>query len=71
MPTDIVLKDIMGVDSEQPKEVVEAINDVYKALAEGEAERAHQFLTQLETMVPNHPELSRIRRIVEKSARRS
>lgn len=71
MPTDVVLKDIMGVDSEQPKEVVEAINDVYKAIAEGEVERALRCLTQLETMVPNHPELTRLRKIVERNARRS
>ena len=71
MPTDVVLKDIMGVDSEQPKEVVEAINDVYKAIAEGELERALRCLTKLETMVPNHPELARLRKIVERNARRS
>lgn len=70
MPTDVVLKDIMGVDCEQPNEVVEAINNVYKAIAEGEAERAQQYLTRLEIMVPSHPELTRIRRIVERNARR-
>lgn len=70
MPTDVVLKDIMGVDSEQPKEVVEAITNVYKAIAEGESERALQLLTRLEIMVPSHPELTRIRRIVERNARR-
>lgn len=70
MPTDVVLKDIMGVDSEQPNEVVEVINNVYKAIAEGEAKRAQQYLTRLEIMVPSHPELTRIRRIVERNARR-
>lgn len=70
MPTEVVLKDIMGVESELPKEVVDIINEIYKALAEGEAERAQLFMNQLETKVPNHPELSRIRRIVERNARR-
>lgn len=70
MPTEVVLKDIMGVENEQPKVVVETIGNVYKALAEGDAERAQQFTMQLETMVPNHPELTRIRRIVERNARR-
>ena len=70
MPTNVVLKDIMGVDSEQPKEVVDAINNAYTAIAEGNLQRTQQLLGELEAIVPGHPELTRIRRIVEKNARR-
>ena len=70
MPTEVVLKDIMGVENDQPKVVVETIGNVYKALAEGDTERAQQFTMQLEAIVPNHPELTRIRRIVERNAKR-
>lgn len=70
MPTHVVLKDIMGVESEQPKEVTAVICHVYEAIAEGNGERAQQMMLELEKMVPGHPELSRIRRIVEKNLRR-
>lgn len=70
MPTNVVLKDIMGVESEQPIEVVEAFDNVYTAIAEGNLQRAQQLLNELVAKVPSHPELTRIRRIVEKNARR-
>lgn len=70
MPTDIVLKDIMGVESEQPREVVDAINGAYSAIAEGDLAGAQRILNKLEEKVPDHPELARIRKIVERNARR-
>lgn len=71
MPTNVVLKDIMGVDSEQPQEVVDAISDAYTAIAEGNLQRAQQLLDELDATVPGHPELPRIRKIVERNARRN
>ncbi len=70
MPSDVVLKDIMGVDSEQPKEVVDTISSIYSAIANGELQKAKDLLSSLEEMVPEHPELSRIRKVVERNARR-
>ena len=70
MPSDVVLKDIMGVESEQPKEVVDIINNIYSAIADGELPRAIELLNSLEIKVPEHPELSRIRKIVERKTRR-
>lgn len=71
MPTNVVLKDIMGVDSEQPQEIVDTISDVYTAIAEGNLQEARQLLDELEVTVPSHPELPRIRKIVERNARRN
>lgn len=71
MPTNVVLKDIMGVDSEQPQEVVDAISDTYTAIAEGNLQKAQQLLDKLDETVPGHPELPRIRKIVERNARRN
>lgn len=71
MPTNVVLKDIMGVDSEQPQEVVDAISDAYAAIAEGNLQKAQQLLDELDATVPGHPELPRIRKIVERNARRN
>lgn len=70
MPTEVVLRDIMGVDNEQPKEVVETVSETYSAIADGDYNKAQQLLNELETMVPGHPELVRIRRVVERGARR-
>lgn len=70
MPTEVVLKDIMGVDNEQPKEVIDAISNTYSAIADGDFNKAQQLLNDLEILVPGHPELVRIRRIVERGARR-
>lgn len=66
MPTGIVLKDIMGVENEQPTEVAEVISGIYAAIASGNAQEAQLRMAELEKLVPRHPELSRIRRIVEK-----
>ena len=71
MPTNVVLKDIMGVDSELPQEVTDAISDAYTAIAEGNLQRAQQLLNELDAIVPGHPELPRIRKIVERNARRN
>ena len=70
MPTEVVLKDIMGVDNEQPKEVIDAISNTYSAIADGDFNKAQQLLNDLEILVPGHPELVRIRRVVERGARR-
>ena len=70
MPTQVVLKDIMGVDNEQPKEIEDVITAIYAALSEGNVAHATELQTILETKVPGHPELPRIRKIVERSARR-
>jgi len=70
LPTEVVLKDIMGVENEQPKEVEETISGFYVAIAEGDMVRAHHLLEDLVAMVPEHPEIPRLRKIVERGERR-
>lgn len=66
MPTSIVLQDIMGIETEQPKEVVDLINSIYRAIADRNVPEAKNLISQLENIVPQHPELSRLHRIVER-----
>ncbi|MGM9749382.1 MAG: AAA family ATPase [Candidatus Cryptobacteroides sp.] len=66
MPTSIVLQDIMGIETEQPKEVVDLINSIYRAIADRNVPEAKSLISQLENKVPQHPELSRLHRIVER-----
>lgn len=66
MPTNIVLQDIMGIENEQPKEVVDLINSIYRAIADKNVIEAESLISQLENIVPQHPELSRLNRIVER-----
>ena len=56
----------MGGENEQPTEVAEVISGIYAAIASGNAQEAQLRMAELEKLVPRHPELSRIRRIVEK-----
>lgn len=70
LPTEVVLKDIMGVENEQPKEVEETISGFYVAIAEGDMVRAHHLLEDLVATVPEHPEIPRLRKIVERGERR-
>ncbi len=70
MPTNVVLKDVMGVDNDLPLEVVNVINGFYSAISDDDLERAKQHLKEMEELVPGHPELTRIRKIVERYGRR-
>lgn len=66
MPVSIVLKDIMGIDSEQPKEVADLVQSIYLAVMNKNVADARVLINQLENVVPHHPELPRLRRIVER-----
>ena len=66
MPVSVVLKDIMGVDSELPQKVVDSIKNAYNAISEGNLERSRKLLNDLEAAVPSHPELIRLRKIIDK-----
>lgn len=69
MPTNIVLHDIMGIESEQPQEVANLIRSTYQAVAEGNVGYAEERMAHLADLVPHHPELSRLRRIIERLKR--
>lgn len=69
MPTQIVLKDIMGIEYEQPRKVEDAIRDAYNAIATGNSEAVQKAISILENSVPGHPELTRIQKVVERNER--
>lgn len=69
LPLNIVLKDVMGLSMELPKEVKKQIDDVYNAIQEGNLENAQDASIALEQMVPEQPELVRIRKILERMQR--
>lgn len=69
MPSEIVLKDLMSLTHDIPDDVKSAIELFYSAIAEGDTSAARQSLENLSTNVPRHPELPRMRKILEKMSR--
>lgn len=70
LPSLIVLKDIMGLRNDEPLEVEQLKREVYEALSKGDLFSGRPLLEQLEQRVPCHPELSRLRKIIERLERR-
>lgn len=70
MPLKIVLEDIMGLKSEVPDKVKDLFEDVHKLLNNVEIEKAENLLEELYVLVPHHPELVRIAKIIERNKRK-
>ena len=69
MPSEIVLGDIMDLDHDVPSEIVELLSRFNTALGNGDVAMANEVLTALQHRVPQHPELPRMRKKVERLSR--
>lgn len=69
MPSPIVLGDIMQLYHDVPSEIEGLLNDFTDAVEKGNADLARNSLTRLQELVPRHPELTRMRKKVERLAR--
>lgn len=64
MPSEIVLKDIMGLSNDQPEVVENAFSAIYTAIANGNSDQVMQLYGHLMNEVPEHPELTRVRKLI-------
>ena len=69
MPSEIVLEDIMNLSSDVPEEVTSALNDFNRAFQSADSLEAARQLDRLQEIVPQHPELPRMRKRLERMAR--
>lgn len=69
MPSKIVLGDIMNLDHDVPSEIVDLIQGFNDALSNGNVALANDTVAALQRRVPRHPELTRMRKKVERLAR--
>lgn len=70
LPSEIVLRDIMNLSNDVPREVDNEIKKFYAAVGDDDKQAAAQSMTMLESIVPAHPELTRMRKIQERMNRR-
>lgn len=64
MPSEIVLKDVMGLSNDQPEEVENAFKAIYDAIEKSDYDEANRLRSKLEHEVPWHPELTRVRKLI-------
>lgn len=69
MPSEVVLGDLMNLKADVPKEIVEIIARFNSAVGERDVEEAQCQVEALQRVVPGHPELSRMRKRLERLAR--
>lgn len=66
LPVSIILKDVMGIKNELPKEIeLDILPKIYRLIKEGDIKMAKEWSEKLENISPYLPELTRIRKIIE------
>lgn len=68
MPSEVVLRDLMNLSDDMPVEISEQINLFYRSVNNDNGQ-ARQALQMVESAVPQHPELPRMRKILERAIR--
>lgn len=69
MPSEIVLRDVMGLTHDTPEDIEALTRDIYDNL-DTDLEEAKRLTVSLENKVPQHPELTRIHKLIERLDRR-
>ena len=69
MPSEIVLRDVMGLTHDIPENIEALKRDIYDMMGT-DLNEAKRLTKSLEDMVPQHPELIRIRKLIERLDRR-
>lgn len=69
MPSEIILGDIMQLSSDVPMEIKSLLSAFNDALSENHRELATEILHKLQLSVPDHPDLPRMRKRVERLMR--
>lgn len=69
MPISIILEDIMGLSSQMPEDVMATIKNIQDSLNAMDINAAKSGIETLRTLVPEHPELVRFSKIIERYKR--
>lgn len=69
LPSKIVLGDLMNLSNDVPKEIVELMDRFNAAVLDSNLPAAQKCLADLAELVPQHPELPRMRKRVERIAK--
>ena len=70
LPVSIILKDVMGIKNELPKEIEEKIELTHQYIQNNDLDKAKALHDELRTSSPNLPELVRIRKFIEIKSRK-
>ncbi|MBQ1190975.1 MAG: AAA family ATPase [Bacteroidales bacterium] len=65
LPVSIILKDVMGIKNELPREIEEKIELAHQYIQNNDLDKAKALHDELRTSSPNLPELVRIRKFIE------
>lgn len=71
LPSNIILKDLMGLEHDVPEEIEEATKKINNALDQNDMNSALELCRSLEILVPGYPDLVRIRKVIERMQRRA
>ena len=69
MPSEIILGDLMRLSNDVPIEIATILDNFNSAVGDNNPQEAQRLLTDLQSKVPNHPELARMRKRVERMMR--
>lgn len=69
LPSEIIFKDIMGLKHDVPEKIDSLIKDFYKFISAGNLDSAGDEIARLEDIVPEYPELVRMRKILDFKSR--
>lgn len=69
MPSEIILGDLMRLTNDVPIEIATILDNFNSAVGDNNPQEAQRLLTDLQSKVPNHPELARMRKRVERMMR--
>lgn len=65
LPVSVILKDVMRIDNELPKNIEGLKSQIYASLNNGRKEDALALLSKLESLSPHLPDLVKIRKFIE------
>ena len=71
LPSEVILKDVMGLTNDQPEKVEKLIARIYEVLQQNNLAEVKPAITELENLAPGHPELTRMYKLAERLERRS
>lgn len=69
MPVDVILQDLMTLGYDGPVEIHELLQNFYSSVNNGDLKKALENISDIESKVPAHPELTRMRKIYERATR--
>lgn len=70
MPVNVILKDIMGISHELPPNIELLLASIYRYIQKGDIDQAERTYQELSRLVPEFPELVKIRKYIDMKSKR-